>query len=168
CVTVDLLSKDGVSANCRVVLDDGAFSLTGASGDASVSFDFRLTESGAVITLAFDQAGQYVAFVITAEVGETLNFVTDVYLLDDTAPVLTQTDVYSWGGARTLPLDGADKTVLSLETLMNLTDDDALASDLVANAMVGWFGVIGKVSSLMPDELSTLMSASLQTAFVTN
>ncbi|MGX8707036.1 MAG: hypothetical protein ACSW8J_10695, partial [bacterium] len=30
CVTVDLLSKDGVSANCRVVLDDGAFSLTGA------------------------------------------------------------------------------------------------------------------------------------------
>ena len=161
CVTVDLLSVDGVPANCRVVVDDGAFSLTGASGDVSVSFDFRLTESGAVITLAFDVEGEYVGFVITAEVGETLTFVTDVYLLDDTAPVLTQTDVYSWGGARTLTLDGEGKTLLSVEQLMNLTDDDPLVSELIGNAMVGWFSVIGKASTLMPDELGALMSANL-------
>ena len=161
CVAVDVLSVDGVPANCRVVLDDGVFSVTGASGDISVNFDFHLTESGAVIALAFDQAGQYVGFVITTEVGENLTFVTDVYFMDDTTPVLTQTDVYSWGGARTLPLDGAGKTLLSVEQLMNLTDDDPLASELVANAMVGWFGAIGKASTLMPDELSALMSANL-------
>ncbi len=88
--------------------------------------------------LEFSMAGMTFALDLTFEIGETSVFVCKLYFMDLENALVTVTVTVSPEGARTLPMDTGDKTVLAIETLMNGEGDaSGLMGDIMNNGLGG-------------------------------
>ena len=95
---------------------------------------------------------------IDAQLAGLSNVTVALYFMNPTAPIATISLVTVPGAESTLALDSEGKTIVTIEDLMNDESGAAVQGLMTDLTTYGLMGLLSKAASIMPEDVSVLMS----------
>ncbi|MBR1708671.1 MAG: hypothetical protein IJ719_07585 [Clostridia bacterium] len=89
---------------------------------------------------------------------EGIAAITGLYVMNPDSPVMVKTEALTPGGELTLPLYSDEKTVLSIEDILQEEEGKAGALVMVDLLNNGVSGLINNIVKAIPDEITTLLT----------
>lgn len=116
-------------------------------------FTYAPTDDGIGCNLDVNANGMYIGVVANYSMTDVITLACDLYVMDDTKPLLSEITTLTFEGALGISLDADGRTVVAIEDLMGENASEA-ASGLLMDVLGGLGGLIGTITEAVPEAAS--------------
>ena len=158
--TVTKAKEETVNVNVYALTGNGQVEVTVDMPDQNVTVVVlaQPTESGVQANVSVNAQGMYIGCKVEVTMGEAVQINADLYFMDPEKAIASDKTVIAFGGERDFTVLDENKTVISVEDLMQDEEGQykqALLMDVLGN---GLNNLLGKAAEVMPEEVTGLVN----------